>query len=67
MGVIQSQLITPAQIVEHVKHSQADIPSDLSLPIPTSAAYKHLVLKIVTFDDLKGQISCVCVSPTFNK
>ena len=39
-GVIQLQLITPALILEQVKHSQADIPSDISLPIPTSAAYQ---------------------------
>jgi len=49
-GVIQSQLITPAQILEQVKHSQADMPSDLSLPIPTSATSQHLVLRMVTFD-----------------
>ena len=42
-GVIQPQLITPAQILEQVKHSQADMPSDLSLPIPTTAAYQHLL------------------------
>jgi len=55
-GVIQSQLITPAQILEQVKHSQADMPSNLSLPIPTSATYQHLVLRIVTFDIfLKGK------------
>ena len=41
-GVIQPQLITPAQILEQVKHSQADMPSDLSLPIPTSATYQYL-------------------------
>jgi len=42
--------------LEQVKHSQADIPSDLSLPIPTSADYQHLVLRIVAFDVfLKGK------------
>ena len=55
-GVIQPQLITPAQILEQVKHSQADMRSDLSLPILTSATYQHLILKIVTFDVfLKGK------------
>ena len=54
-GIIQPQLITPAQILEQVKLSQADMPSDLSLPIPTSAAYQHLVLRIVSIDVfLKG-------------
>jgi hypothetical protein len=54
-GVIQPQLITPAQILEQVKMSQADMPSDLSLPIPTSASYQHLLLRIFSFDVvLKG-------------
>jgi hypothetical protein len=54
-GVIQPQLITPAQILEQVKNSQADMPSDLSLPIPTSASYQHL-LRMISYDDfLKGQ------------
>ena len=54
-GIIQPQLITPAQILEQVKLSQADMPSDLSPPIPTSAAYQHLVLRIVSIDVfLKG-------------
>jgi len=48
--VIQPQLITPAQILEQVKISQADMPSDLSLPIPTSATYQHLLLRIVSID-----------------
>jgi hypothetical protein len=41
-GVIQPQLISPAQILEQVKINQADMPSDPSLPIPTSATYQHL-------------------------
>ena len=54
-GVIQAKLITPAQILEQVKHSQADMPSDLSLPIPTSATCQHFGLRIVTIDVfLKG-------------
>ena len=32
-GFIQPQLITPAQILEQVKLSQADMPDNLSLPI----------------------------------
>ena len=40
-GVMQPQLITPAQILEQVKLSQADMPEDLSLPIYTSAHYQH--------------------------
>jgi len=38
-GIIQPQLITPAQILEEAKVCQADMPSDLPLPIPTSATY----------------------------
>ena len=56
IGDIQPQLITPAQILEQVKHSHADMPSDLSLPIHTSAANQHLLLRIVYFDVfLKGK------------
>jgi len=49
-GVIHPQLITSAQILEQVKISQADMPSDLSLHIPTSATYQHLLLRIVSID-----------------
>jgi vacuolar-type H+-ATPase subunit I/STV1 len=38
------------EILEQVKVSQADMPSDLSLPIPTSAAYQHLLLRIISID-----------------
>jgi hypothetical protein len=40
-GVIEPQFVTPAQIVEQVKINQPDMPSGLSLPIPTSATYQH--------------------------
>lgn len=54
-GVIQPQIITPAQILEQVRISQADMPSDLSLPVPTSATYQHLLLRIISIDVfLKG-------------
>jgi len=54
-GVIQPQIITPAQILEQEKINQADMPSDLSLPIPMSATHQHVVFKIITFDVfLKG-------------
>ena len=36
-GILQPLIITPAQIMKQLKASQADIPSDLSLPIPMSA------------------------------
>jgi len=68
-GVIQPQLITPAQILEQVKVSQADMPSDLSLPIPMSAIYQHLVLRIVSVDVfLKGHflVYVICLPLTNN-
>jgi hypothetical protein len=49
-GVLQQQIITPAQIMKHMKASQADMPPELSLPLPMSAAYHHLFLRIVDFD-----------------
>ena len=45
-GVFQPQIITPAQIMNHMKASQADMPTELSFPLPLSAAYQHLVLRI---------------------
>ena len=54
-GVIQLQLIKTVKILEQVKIRQADMPSNLSLPIPTSATYQRLVLRIVSLDVfLKG-------------
>jgi hypothetical protein len=49
-GIIQLQLITPPHILEQLKSNHADMPSDLSLPIPTSVAYQHLVVRIVSID-----------------
>jgi hypothetical protein len=48
--VILPQLIPPAQIFEQVKLSRDDIPSDLSLPVPTSATYQFLLFRIVSID-----------------
>ena len=54
-GVLQPQIITPAQIMKHMKASEADMPPELSFPLPLSAAYQHLVLRIIDFDVfLKG-------------
>ena len=54
-GILQPQIITPAQIMKHMKASQADMPPELSLPLPLSAAYHHLVLRIIDIDVfLKG-------------
>jgi hypothetical protein len=55
-GVIEPQLITPAQILEQIKNSQADMPNDVSLPFPRSATYLSLLLRIVNIDVfLKGK------------
>ena len=55
-GVIQPQRITPTQILEQIKTSQADMPSDLSLPNPASATYLNWLLRIVNIDViLKGK------------
>jgi hypothetical protein len=54
-GVLQPPIITPAQIMKHMKASQADMPPELSLPLPLSAAYQPLILRIIDFDVfLKG-------------
>ena len=55
-GVIQPQLISAAQILEQFNTCQADLPSDLSLPILASATYLNLLLRIVNIDVfLRGQ------------
>jgi hypothetical protein len=56
-GVLQPQIITPAQIMKHMAASHADMPPELPLPLPLSAAYHHLVLRIIDFDVfLKGNL-----------
>jgi hypothetical protein len=45
--IIQLQLTSLTQIMEQVKVSQADMPSDFYLPIPTSANYLHISLRII--------------------
>ena len=49
-GILQPHILTPAQIMKQLKISQADFPSDLSLPIPLSATYQNLTVNIVEFD-----------------
>ena len=66
-GVMQPQLITPAQIFEQVKLSHDDMPSDLSLPVPTSATYQYLLLRIVSIDVSTGCFSCICNPSTADK
>jgi len=57
-GVLQPQIIAPAQIMKLMKASQADMPPEFSLPLPLSAAYHHLVLRIIDLDVyLKREIS----------
>jgi len=48
-GMLQPHIITPAQIIKQMKASQADILSELSLPIPLSATYQNLVLNVIDF------------------
>ena len=46
-GVLQPQINAPARIMKLMKASQADMPPELSLPLPLSTAYHHLVLRII--------------------
>ena len=46
-GILQPHIITPAQIVRQLKASQADIPGDLTLPIPLSATHQNVIVNIV--------------------
>lgn len=49
-GILQPHIITPAHILQQMKASPADIPSELSLPIPLNATYQNLVLNIIDFN-----------------
>ena len=49
-GILQPDIITPAQIVKQLKASQTDIPGDLTLPIPLSATHQNLIVNIVDLD-----------------
>ena len=49
-GILQPHIITPAQTVKQLKASQADIPGDLTLPIPLSATHQNLIVNIVDLD-----------------
>jgi len=66
-GVLQPQIITPAQIMKYMKASQADMPPELSLPLPMSAAYHHLVLRITDYDVFLKEFFFVHNSTAFNK
>lgn len=48
-GILQPH-ITPTQIVKQLKASQADIPGDLTLPIPLNATHQNLTVNIVDLD-----------------
>jgi Protein of unknown function (DUF3609). len=49
-GTLQPRIVIPAQIIKQMKASQADIPSELPLPVLLSATYRNLVLNIIDFD-----------------
>ena len=47
--ILQPHIITSLRL-KPMKASQADIPSELSLPIPRSATYQNLIVNIIDFD-----------------
>jgi hypothetical protein len=49
-GILQPHIITPAQIVKQIKASQADIPAELTLPVPLSATLQNLIVNIIDLD-----------------
>ena len=51
-GNLQPHRITPAQILKQLKASQADIPGELTLPVPLSATHQNLIVNIVDLDVL---------------
>ena len=49
-GILKPHIITPAQIEKQLRASQADIPGELTLPIPLSATHQNLIVNIVDLD-----------------
>ena len=49
-GILQPHIITPAQIIRQMKASQADLPDELTLPVPLSAAHQNLIVNIIDLD-----------------
>jgi ribosomal protein L10 len=49
-GILQPHIMTPDQIVKQMKASLADIPSELSLPIPLIATYQGLIVNMIDLD-----------------
>lgn len=49
-GILQPHIISPAKIIKLVKDGVADIPADLSLPIPLSVTYSSVMLKLIDYD-----------------
>ena len=48
--ILQPHIITSAQILKQLKASQADLPSELSPPIPMSATYQNPIVNIIELD-----------------
>jgi hypothetical protein len=49
-GNLQPHTITPAQIVNQIKASQADIPAESTVPVPLSATLQNLIVHIIDLD-----------------
>jgi len=66
-GILQPHIVTHAQILNQLKASQADIPNELSLPIPLSATYQNLIVNIIDLDVFIKNNFLVCDSFAFNQ
>ena len=61
-GILQPRIITPAQIMKQLKISQADIPSEVSLPIPLGTTYQNLIVNIIDLDVfIKNNFLVLCM------
>jgi hypothetical protein len=49
-GILQPHIKTPAHIVKQIKASQADIPAELTVPIPLSATLQNLIVRLIDLD-----------------
>jgi hypothetical protein len=49
-GILPPYIISPMQLMNEIMSNEADIPSNLMLPVPLSAAFQHFIIRIIEID-----------------
>jgi hypothetical protein len=66
-GILQPHIISSMQLMNQIKSNQADIPSDLMLPVPMSAAFQHFIIRITEIDVFLRISILLCNSCTLHE